>query len=81
VVCAVAICGAAAYASYRDVQPHRVPVPAAMQPNCTTDRWDYPASKSGKPGVPEYHIGLGGKDVQPWNFCPDWKRRRTQEMT
>jgi hypothetical protein len=43
-------------------------------PNCTSDRWDYHAG-----GLPSYHIGLG--DGGAWNFCPDWKRRRTFEMT
>jgi hypothetical protein len=59
-------------------EPPRPPMHRVDTPNCTSDRWDYPAGKNG-PRLPEYHIGLGNGGA--WNFCPDWKRRRTYEMT
>jgi hypothetical protein len=52
--------------------PHHFSEP--VTPNCTSDQWDYH-----KGAMPSYHIGLGGGGA--WNMCPDWKRRRTFEMT
>jgi len=56
-------------------QPHRLPQPAAMQPNCTSDRLDYEPGK-----LPRFHVGLYPRQ-ESWDVgCPDWRRRHTWGM-
>ncbi len=54
-------------------EPPRPVMHRVDTPNCTSDRLDYDGDG------PHYHIELGDGPI--WNMCPDWKRRRTFEMT